>query len=63
MTNIPASLMASLGTRILTLLLTTLAALPITGQQLREGDLLFCCSDTANAITSVTTGQQIKRYI
>lgn len=50
--------MASLGTRILTLLLTTLAALPITGQQLREGDLLFCCSDTANAITSVTTGQQ-----
>lgn len=58
MTNIPASLMASLGTRILTLLLTTLAALPITGQQLREGDLLFCCSDTANAITSVTTGQQ-----
>ena len=58
MTSIPASLMASLGTRILTLLLTTLAALPITGQQLREGDLLFCCSDTANAITSVTTGQQ-----
>ena len=58
MTNIPASLMASLGTRILTLLLTTLAALPITGQQLREGDLLFCCSDTANAITSVTTGLQ-----
>lgn len=50
--------MASLGTRILTLLLTTLAALPITGQQLREGDLLFCCSDTANAITSVTTGLQ-----
>lgn len=36
----------------------TLTALPITGQQLREGDLLFCCSDTANAITSVTTGQQ-----
>ena len=58
MTNIPAFLMASLGTRILTLLLTTLAALPITGQQLREGDLLFCCSDTANAITSVTTGLQ-----
>ena len=58
MTNIPAFLMASLGTRILTLLLTTLAALPITGQQLREGDLLFCCSETANAITSVTTGQQ-----
>jgi uncharacterized protein YycO len=28
------------------------------GQQLREGDLLFCCSDTANAITSVTTGLQ-----
>ncbi len=50
--------MASLGTRILTLLLTTLASLPITGQQLREGDLLFCSSDTANAITSVTTGLQ-----
>ena len=25
-------------------------------QQLREGDLLFCCSDTDNAITSVTSG-------
>ena len=58
MTNIPAFLMASLGTRLLILFLTTLASLPLVGQQLREGDLLFCCSDTANAITSVTTGLQ-----
>lgn len=58
MTNIPAFLMASLGTRLLILFLSTLASLPLVGQQLREGDLLFCCSDTANAITSVTTGLQ-----
>ena len=26
------------------------------GQQLLEGDLLFCCTDSANAITAVTSG-------
>ena len=26
------------------------------GQQLHEGDLLFCCPDSANAITDVTSG-------
>ena len=34
-------------------------ALPILGQsvmELQEGDLLFCCADTANAITAVTSG-------
>lgn len=50
--------MVSLGTRFLTLFLATLASLPLVGQQLREGDLLFCCSDTANAITDVSTGFQ-----
>lgn len=50
--------MVSPGTRFLTLFLATLASLPLVGQQLREGDLLFCCSDTANAITAVTTGLQ-----
>ena len=50
--------MVSPGTRFLTLSLATLASLPLVGQQLREGDLLFCCSDTANSITVVTTGFQ-----
>lgn len=50
--------MVSPGTRFLTLFLATLASLPLVGQQLREGDMLFCCSDTANAITVVTTGLQ-----
>ena len=34
-------------------------ALTAAGQafkELREGDLLFCCTDTANAITAVTSG-------
>ena len=34
-------------------------ALPLQGQpvaQLQEGDLLFCCTDSANAITAVTSG-------
>ncbi len=34
-------------------------ALPLAGQslqELQEGDLLFCCADTANAITAVTSG-------
>ena len=50
--------MVSPGTRFLTLFLATLASLPLVGQQLREGDMLFCCSDTANAITAVTSGLQ-----
>ena len=48
--------MASLGTKLIFLLLLISSLLPLGGQQLREGDLLFCCSDTANAITSVTSG-------
>ena len=28
----------------------------LSGQVLQEGDLLFCCPDTANAITDVTSG-------
>ena len=31
-------------------------ALPLTAYDLQEGDLLFACSDTANAITRVTSG-------
>ena len=58
MISIPVLIMVSPGTRFLTLFLATLASLPLVGQQLREGDLLFCCSDTANAITAVTTGLQ-----
>jgi hypothetical protein len=50
--------MASTGTKIITLLLSLCACLPLAGQVLQEGDLLFCCSDSANAITSVTTGVQ-----
>lgn len=33
-----------------------LSVLPLTGQQLCEGDLLFCCSDSMNAITAVNDG-------
>lgn len=58
MISIPVLIMVSPGTRFLTLFLATLASLPLVGQQLREGDMLFCCSDTANAITVVTTGLQ-----
>lgn len=58
MISIPVLIMVSPGTRFLTLFLATLASLPLVGQQLREGDMLFCCSDTANAITAVTTGLQ-----
>jgi len=49
--------MASLGIKILALFLALTISLPSGGQSLlREGDLLFCCSDTANAITAVTSG-------
>ena len=48
--------MASLGTRILALLLVFCAYLPLAAHALHEGDLLFCCTDSANAITDVTVG-------
>ena len=51
--------MASLGIRIPAILVAMCVALPILGQsvmELQEGDLLFCCADTANAITAVTSG-------
>ena len=46
---------------ILTLVVAVCAVLPMVGQSqalsfLREGDLLFACSDTSNAITQVTSG-------
>ena len=46
---------------ILTLVVAVCAVLPMTGQPgalsfLHEGDLLFACSDTSNAITQVTSG-------
>lgn len=50
--------MASTGTKIIALLLSLCACLPLAGQVLHEGDLFFCCSDTANAITAVTSGVQ-----
>lgn len=59
MTSIPASTMASLGTKILTIFLVACIALTTVGQsvnELQEGDLLFCYTDTANAITAVTSG-------
>jgi hypothetical protein len=52
--------MASPGIkRILTIIVAVCVALTTTGQsanELQEGDLLFCCTDTANAITAVTSG-------
>lgn len=51
--------MVSLGTKILALIVAVCIALPTAGQavaELQEGDLLFCCPDTANAITAVTSG-------
>ena len=48
--------MVSPGIRILVFLSTVLFCLPLMGQQLHEGDLLFACSDSANAITAVTSG-------
>ena len=51
--------MASLGTKFFALLVAVCIVLPTAGQtvnELQEGDLLFCCADTANAITAVTSG-------
>jgi len=51
--------MASLGIKIkrLAVVLSIMAmALPLSAFRLQEGDLLFVCSDTANAITQVTSG-------
>ena len=51
--------MASRGIKFINVLCLLCLALTLSGQtvrELREGDLLFCCSDTANAITQVTTG-------
>ena len=59
MTSIPASTMVSRGIRILALIAAMCFALVGKAQNdvsLQEGDLLFCCTDTANAITSVTSG-------
>ena len=59
MTSIPASIMVSLGIRICrlwALLWVVACVLPLSAQHLQEGDLLFACTDTANAITAVTSG-------
>ena len=56
MTNIPASTMVSRGIRLVVFLTALFFSLPVMGQRLQEGDLLFCCPDTANAITDVTSG-------
>lgn len=57
MTSIQASTMASLGIKLLFLIIALGWLLPVQGQlSLREGDLLFCCSEQSNAITEVTSG-------
>lgn len=50
--------MASPGIKSIVLVVAMWISLSLAGQELlpREGDLLFCCSDTANAITAVTSG-------
>jgi hypothetical protein len=51
--------MASPGIKILVIIVAVSVALATVGQsvnELQEGDLLFCCTDTANAITAVTSG-------
>ena len=51
--------MASLGTNLFALITILCLASSATGHadcDLRDGDLLFCCSDSANAITAVTSG-------
>jgi len=50
--------MASRGIKLWLLCLVSLTASIVHSQafSLQEGDLLFCCPDTANAITSVTSG-------
>ena len=56
MTSIPVSTMASPGNRILVLLLSAFMAMTLTAVELQEGDLLFCCAASPNAITDVTSG-------
>ena len=51
--------MASLGIKIFNVFCLLCLAQPLSGQAVRvllEGDLLFCCTDSANAITQVTSG-------
>lgn len=49
--------MVSAGTKsFFFLLLLLFSCFSLVAQQLREGDLLFCCSDSVNAITAVTSG-------
>ncbi len=51
--------MASRGIKLnilASLLAWVVINLPLHAQHLQEGDLLFACSDTANAITDVTSG-------
>ncbi len=51
--------MASPGIKILAIIVAASVAMATVGQsvnELQEGDLLFCCTDTANAITAVTSG-------
>ena len=56
MTSIQASTMVSPGTKSFFILLLLLSCLSLSAQHLQEGDLLFCSSDSANAITAVTSG-------
>lgn len=48
--------MVSRGIKILMLLLTAFSAVSLPAVELQEGDLLFCCADSSNAITDVTQG-------
>lgn len=49
--------MVSHGIKWLLAVVALCSCLELMGQgALREGDLLFCCTDSANAITAVTTG-------
>ena len=55
--------MVSPGIRILAFLSTVLFCLPLMGQQLHEGDLLFACSDSANAIKPVVCLTPIDTFL
>ena len=48
--------MVSPGIRILALMVTAFWAVSLSALELQEGDLLFCCADSPNAITDVTSG-------
>lgn len=59
MTSIQASTMVSPGTksrRFLALCMGLILAVQVMAVDLREGDLLFVCSEVENAITQVTDG-------